>query len=138
NDASPQGGQHRLAIQAVLQQGIENHVERLPVFVFFAVGQLDPQHAPPGLGQCFLDALGIQASHGGIGHESHCGCVRRAALRQVGQTARADVDGIGSPGSLDVYSVHRACSCCSNSVTRSCTACGIGVLPVSKASVATS
>ena len=41
NDSAAQGKENRLAVAAVLQQGVKDEIQRLPVLVFFAVGEFE-------------------------------------------------------------------------------------------------
>ena len=50
--AAAQGEQHGLAVAAVLQQGVEDQVQGLPVFVLFAVWQRHRVHDWIALLQC--------------------------------------------------------------------------------------
>ncbi len=95
------------SLAAVLEQRIENRIERLPVLVVLAIGQDDAQRVDAGALQTRFKTLQIQRRHDLVGDDG--GALLRQALDdQLGllQNTRADVDRIAALAERDVQGAH--------------------------------
>ena len=102
--AAAEGEQDGAPVAAVLQQGVEDEVQRGPVLVGLAVGQLDPQHVGIVRGQRRLEPRRVQAAHGPVGDDH-----RMPGLRQAGEAGRvveqagADQDVVAALVQVDAH-----------------------------------
>ena len=69
NHATTKGNHRGAPVMAGCEQAIENQLQGFPVFERFAIGQDDRQHRIPR--QAAGQALKIEGSHGGVGHNRH-------------------------------------------------------------------
>ena len=108
--AAAQGKQHRLAVAAVLQQGIKNQVQRLPILVGLPIGQHHGAHLAVARCQRRLQLPGVQRRHGGVGDDHCLRCLGAGGKRGCGgQQALANVDGIGTLAQINADAVQNFC-----------------------------
>ena len=87
--------QHRLAVAAVLEQRIENQVERVPVLMDFSIGQGQQMHGTKPARQGALQGFGIKRRNGRVA-DDQCrrGLRQRGPQGGRGQQVVADLDRI--------------------------------------------
>ena len=101
--AAAQSEQHGFAVSALAQQGVKNEVERLPVFVAFAVGQDHGVHVAVAPRQSRGQTLRVERTHRVVGDDESgaglgqigpsTGRVEQLAANQNGVAAIAQING---------------------------------------------
>src|SRR5712692_9751210 len=132
--SAPESDESTVAPAALLEQRIEDRVERAPVLVFLPIGDHDADHLDPPAGEGAGEALHEKRRNRRIGHDGHF-LLREARQNEIGsvEQPRADVDGVGALAERYAESLHAspnfASTCASNeptlwrpvSITRSAT-----------------
>ena len=77
-----QGKQHSLAVTGVGQQRIKNQVQTLPSLELLSIRQDNGVNAGIFTVQSFLQTLGIQRTHGGVGHDQRAGGTWQLGIAQ--------------------------------------------------------
>ena len=95
--AAAQRKQQRFAVTALRQQRIKNQVQRLPVFMRFAIRQAHRMNMPVLALQRSCQALRIQRCHRGVADNQRVRGLGQACIRScVAQQARANGDSVSA------------------------------------------